>query len=238
MKKHLTLFLLILSICSCATYNQNRLHYSKIQIKDTEKVNVVEIESPAIGNNQLLTRIDSQNNTDYALISNDVFVEIINPENISSEIDCDALLLRSGEEILVKVIEIGTQVIKYKKCDNLEGPTISVLKNDVFMITYSNGTKDVFIAETKNNDNNQNQGTNQNNSIDTVAKTNGFAIASLIFGIMGIIPILGIVFGAIAKHQIRNNPRMYAGEGMATAGIILSIIWLVLLIIILLLFSL
>jgi hypothetical protein len=56
----------------------------------------------------------------------------------------DVLTKRNGEEIQVKVLEIDLNEIKYKRFDNLEGPVIAILKSDVFMITYENGTKTVF----------------------------------------------------------------------------------------------
>ncbi|HOY40076.1 MAG TPA: porin family protein, partial [Bacteroidales bacterium] len=62
----------------------------------------------------------------------------------TNEDSCDMIILRNGEEISAKVLEIGIHEIKFKKCDNLNGPTISILKNDVFMIKYSNGTKEVM----------------------------------------------------------------------------------------------
>ncbi|WP_343631958.1 hypothetical protein [Fluviicola sp.] len=58
----------------------------------------------------------------------------------------DNIILKTGEEIPAKVLEIGTSEIKYKKTSNLEGPTYSVSKADVFMIKYENGTKEVINA--------------------------------------------------------------------------------------------
>lgn len=58
----------------------------------------------------------------------------------------DILIKRNGDEIEVKVQEIALNEIKYKRFDNLEGPLISISKNDVFMIKYENGTKEVFTA--------------------------------------------------------------------------------------------
>jgi hypothetical protein len=61
---------------------------------------------------------------------------------------------------------------------------------------------------------------------------NGMAIAALCCGIGGflcIIPaVLGIVFGVIAKNQIRESGGMQRGDGMATAGIVLGIVWIAL----------
>jgi hypothetical protein len=56
----------------------------------------------------------------------------------------DTLSIRSGENILVKVIEVGTSEVKYKKLDNLNGPDFSILKSDLLMIKYENGTKEDF----------------------------------------------------------------------------------------------
>jgi uncharacterized protein DUF4190 len=61
---------------------------------------------------------------------------------------------------------------------------------------------------------------------------NGMAIAALCCGIAGflcIIPaILGIIFGFVAKSQIRAAGYLQRGDGMATAGIVLGIVWIVL----------
>jgi len=56
----------------------------------------------------------------------------------------DTLSMRSSENILVKVIEVGTSEVKYKKIDNLNGPIFSILKSDLLIIKYENGTKDDF----------------------------------------------------------------------------------------------
>jgi len=61
----------------------------------------------------------------------------------------DTLSMRSGENILVKVIEVGTSEVKYKKLDNLNGPVFSILKSDLLMIKYANGTNEDFSKEEK-----------------------------------------------------------------------------------------
>jgi hypothetical protein len=60
------------------------------------------------------------------------------------------------------------------------------------------------------------------------AKTSGMAIASLVTGILGIFPccsigilgILGIVFGVLARKNIDASNGTQKGRGMATAGLI------------------
>lgn len=56
-------------------------------------------------------------------------------------------------------------------------------------------------------------------------ETNGFAIASLVLGIvwaMGIGSILALVFGYVAKGQISGSGGQQVGSGLATAGIVLG----------------
>ena len=56
----------------------------------------------------------------------------------------DVILKTNGDEIQAKVKEIGVSEIKYKKFDNKSGPVYTILKSEVFMITYENGSKDWF----------------------------------------------------------------------------------------------
>jgi hypothetical protein len=67
-------------------------------------------------------------------------------------------------------------------------------------------------------------------------KTNSFATAGLIFGILSLtclcccggfpFNILGLVFSIIALAQISERPGLYTGRGLAIAGLILSAIGL------------
>ena len=66
-------------------------------------------------------------------------------------------------------------------------------------------------------------------------KTNSFATAGLIFGILSVMcccgcpfNIFGIVFSLIGLLQINRHPELYNGRGLAIAGLILSAASLVL----------
>ena len=60
----------------------------------------------------------------------------------------------------------------------------------------------------------------------------GFAIASLVLGILGLPTIgllgvgamVGIILGVVALVKARNAPAQYGGRGLAVAGIALSVI--------------
>lgn len=59
----------------------------------------------------------------------------------------DQIFLRSGEKIDVRVIEVTPEFIKYKSKANPEGPLYSKKITDVLLITYANGTTEVYEVE-------------------------------------------------------------------------------------------
>lgn len=59
----------------------------------------------------------------------------------------DVIVFRNGEETEVKVEEITPNEVKYKKTSNPDGPSYIFNKDDIFMIKYKNGEKDVFAPE-------------------------------------------------------------------------------------------
>ena len=63
---------------------------------------------------------------------------------VSTGLAQDNIVLRTGEEVKAKVEEVGLNEIKYKRADNPTGPLYTILKSEVLMIKYENGTKDVF----------------------------------------------------------------------------------------------
>jgi hypothetical protein len=117
---------------------------------------------------------------------------------------CDIIVLRSGEEIQAKVSEINPENIKYKACNNPDGPLITLNKSDVSMVRYSNGTQDVFPYEPKR------QTISDEARIEK--KIKHLSILSLIFSILSFIPFYGIPFGILAiifssgaLHKMKKN---------------------------------
>ena len=68
----------------------------------------------------------------------------------------DYIILKNGDEIKAKVLEINNTDIDYKKYSNINGPTYHLNKSEIFMIKYASGDKDVF------NKTNSNSSTTQN----------------------------------------------------------------------------
>lgn len=75
----------------------------------------------------------------FLILFSVVFINALNAQ--------DFIIKKNGDELSAKVQEVGTTEIKYKKFDNQDGPTYTILRTEVFMIKYANGTKEVFGAD-------------------------------------------------------------------------------------------
>lgn len=56
----------------------------------------------------------------------------------------DTIIFKNGTLQNAKVLEVGTANITYKKTENLDGPNYVVDKNQIAVIQYANGTRDVM----------------------------------------------------------------------------------------------
>lgn len=149
---------------------------------------------------------------------------------------CDEIVMRNGDILSVRVEEIGVNEIKYKKCTNLSGPTYTVLKDNVFLIKYANGDKDVFKIEKKEEEITEayypkNSEVLAGSEDDDSNKYSGIGIASFVIGLFAYsvflylsilvgaaMTVLSIVFGLISMNSNRK------GKGFGIAGFILGIL--------------
>jgi hypothetical protein len=138
----------------------------------------------------------------------------------SSQTACDSIILKPGNIITGKILEIGLSEIKYRECENLDGPVISILKSDVFVIKYPNGTRDYFNSEVP---------VSSGSSVN-MQKTEGLGLAGFIASLVGLfvlgIPLglLAVIFGIISQGKLKRNPGKYKGRGFARASIIIGMI--------------
>ena len=56
----------------------------------------------------------------------------------------DIIIKENGDEIIVEIVEMGIDEVKYKKFENKSGPTYVISKSELFMIKYQNGDKEVI----------------------------------------------------------------------------------------------
>ena len=61
--------------------------------------------------------------------------------NVQSQ---DVIYRNDGTEIEAKVIEITTEVVKYKNYEQLSGPVRNISISEVFIIIYEDGTREIF----------------------------------------------------------------------------------------------
>lgn len=183
---------------------------------DDNLIASIDNSSPVFSLNKVSYSLNNNNDKEEQIIkqqgSNDVITD-----------SCDVIILINGDEISGKILEIGIEEIKYKKCDNLNGPTIIVKKSDVYRIKYINGTQDEFTTEYYS----KNYLPTINNE-RTVKKAEAFGIISFIFSILGIflfgIPfgLLAVVFGGISMARVSSNYGKYSGTALGVIGFILG----------------
>jgi len=124
----------------------------------------------------------------------------------------DTLSMRSGENILVKVIEVGTTEVKYKKLDNLSGPIFSILKSDLLIVKYENGTKEDFSSIKKIEENNFSAlDPSSLGKLDAQRFYTGYKTAATIAGISTILPIPiipSLIFSIAATSKIPKDENL------------------------------
>lgn len=111
--------------------------------------------------------------------------------------------------------------------------------NAAFCVKCGNALSSIVQNNTMPNNNVQMNNVQTYNTMNQEPKTNGFAIASLVLGIISVtvgifiasiwFPLLTITFSLTAKQKIKAFNQK--GEGLATAGLVLgiigSVIWII-----------
>jgi hypothetical protein len=140
---------------------------------------------------------------------------------------CDTIITKSGSRIIGKVEEIGLSEIRYRRCDNLSGPIISISKSGVNRILFVNGTKETIVSDDPIIVNNNEVKPVYNNA---PVKTEPLGLAGFIGSLVGLfiggVPLgmIGIIFGALSLSKIKREPARYKGRGLSIAAIIIGII--------------
>ena len=93
----------------------------------------------------------------------------------------DVLIMNNGTEMKVKVQELTVNEVKFKKWENIDGPLYTLLKNDIFMIKYENGTKDTFVKTTLTKENISYNSDDESMGYDRI-RYNGPRVGITVFG--------------------------------------------------------
>jgi hypothetical protein len=123
--------------------------------------------------------------------------------SIAFDVECDNIILKDGSEISSKIIEITPDLIKYRKCANLEGPLISISRNSILMIRYADGTKDIMNLDNKIQSKEIYDAENPSSSLGFLSIMAGvfsWFVLGLIFAPAGI--VLGIISLVRDKNKV------------------------------------
>jgi len=133
----------------------------------------------------------------------------------------DEVIMKNGEVITVKVVEINQSAIKYRACNNLNGPLIVIVKDNVFMIRYANGSKEVISTapamETPKDKETAKNNLNKEWNWCAVASLICLALFFLFFTL-----IASAILAIIAQSQINKNPDKYKGKWMRYPGLVIA----------------
>jgi hypothetical protein len=119
--------------------------------------------------------------------------------------------MKSGEVIQAKVIEINTEEVKYKKFDNLTGPLYSILKSELSIIKYENGTREDFSALISTIDPLSNMYINGRR--DATEHYSNYRVAGTATFLTTSIPIYGFLFGIPPAVICASTPPAYENLG-------------------------
>ena len=237
--KKIILLLPILTLFSCSlqkrkyqsgyflSWNKNNLSIAKNEKQKGFNVQKKEIKFKDISFEKDITA--SANNKVTKIFNNSITNNVAFPDS------CDEIIYKDGTEIKAKITEINTSEIRYKRCDFIDGPTFVEKQNKVFMIKYANGKSEMFKTEKAVEYNNGKIIQDSQKINDKDKKTNTSSKASFIFSILGFYPlfilgwILGLIFGALAKNEIKSEPNKYnkKSENFAKAGVVISVIGMI-----------
>ncbi len=104
----------------------------------------------------------------------------------------DLIVLKDATEVQAKVTAITEKSVTYKRWSNLEGPTYTISKSNVFYIKYANGEKDVMQSIKPNNSLTLNKFNPQSL---TPIKFQGYGYVGTVFNAYEVGPSLDLSFG-------------------------------------------
>jgi len=175
--------------------------------------------------NSVQGKVNSLNGRFINSVHKDTLPSTLNPVSIDERKypirrmadTCDLMKMKDGKEISAKILEVTQDLIKYKKCENLDGPVYSTAKSGVIWVKYANGTADYFEVEDTTSDIRPVPGEKQA-SVPSGKLVEGNGALGLFMG------FLGIIFIGLAFVVANTDGAIF----LLLAGLILSIVAMVL----------
>jgi hypothetical protein len=130
----------------------------------------------------------------------------------------DQIIFKSGDIVAAKVLEITEDKIKYKRCDNIDGPLFVVSKSSVHSIKYVNGTTEVIVPPAYTpNSNDANTKRSEYKGPQKVNPKAIFSVLAFLAGIftLGIGFIVSLLLAQKAIKEINEEPKRWKGLVLA-----------------------
>ncbi len=138
--------------------------------------------------------------------------------------ECDLIVMRNGNEISAKVMEVSMTELKYKECNNLTGPTFTIAKKDVLMVKYPNGTKTVFNESQVPDWQTQEDRRTEQDYIDTInSDDKSFLVTAILWFFLGLLGIHRFYLGHIGMGLLYLFTGGLCGIGWIIDGILLAV---------------
>lgn len=64
--------------------------------------------------------------------------------SLLSQNECDVIIKTNGDEIKAIVKEVGLEIIAFVKCENIDGPSYKLQREEIFMIRFKDGSNETF----------------------------------------------------------------------------------------------
>lgn len=230
-KRIIVICIVLIAAVSCSVKKRNYRDGYYIDWAHKKKGNVSaqkELKHPSHHPEKDEVVASSAENKEALVLADDQLVLPIkdqaSPLTLALQDTCgDKILFKSGDMVLGKVLEITDDKIKYKRCDNIDGPLFVVSKGTVQSITYVNGVVDVIVPPAYNpgNGNSNEPGRSYNGPQIIHPKAAwgfGLLIAGLLtfiigIGVIGI--VLALIFSSKAQKEILADPKRYKGLTLA-----------------------
>lgn len=141
---------------------------------------------------------------------------------------CGRIMLLSGQEIDAELTDITPTEVKYRPCGQPDYPKFVLSKKQVLLVVGADGVKQYE---------NPNQVTQNAEKTNAAAAVNhkgalaaaAFGIATLmsiffleLFGLALLLGLIAAVLSLVSGKAIKKHPKKYKGKNLATAGLILG----------------
>lgn len=168
--------------------------------------------------------IDGESEHFESYVEREVTIKKVSSKKaVKNNDECDLLVMRNGNEIRAKVLEIGITEIKYKDCGNLNGPTFTIAKKDVLMVKYPNGSKTVFNEERAPDWQTQESNRPEVDYIETFnSDDKSFLVTAVLWFFLGILGIHRFYLGHIGIGLLYLFTGGLCGIGWIIDGILLA----------------